>query len=891
MQIGTWVFDKISGCEVKILSVETLFGMKNIEVYDPVNKSVYTRSEEDLKESHMQDVTQMLYGFYYQTLVGKFKNDMSGAVLSSTDDSIIPLPHQVYAISRVMEGDKIRYLMADEVGLGKTIEAGMVIKELKERGLINRILVVAPKGLMLQWRDELSSKFSENFNIVLPESFESIKMLYNTQDVWKNFDQVICSIDSVKPLEKRAGWSEEKIKAYNDDRMKALVHGNWDLIIIDEAHRLAGSSSDVARYKLGKGLADASPYLLLLTATPHSGKTESFLRLMQLLDKDAFPNVNAVVKEQVGPYIIRSEKRTATNNDGELLFKKRKTKTVNVSWQIRHSDQEVLYHAVSKYVQDGYNKSRREKKAYIGFLMILMQRLMSSSTYAIRSFIERRIELLQSEVTKRVNIDFNSINEEDGESLLEEIVNTESKNIKKELEELDTLLILAKRAENQYIDVKLERLAQYLNDNDFKETKEKVIIFTEFVKTQEYLRKYLEKEGYTVATLNGSLNLMERTKVVEEFRNNHQILISTDAGGEGLNLQFCSTLFNYDLPWNPMKIEQRIGRVDRIGQEKDVNIFNFIIEDTVEFRVRTVLEEKLRIIFEEFGVDKMEDVLDAGDNEVDFTEVFVDTVISGKDIDYRTNKITAIVKDKTQKAVGMQDIIRDVRQDEKENLKDMQVVPIKAYLTLMYDYYKTFRDEEINIAEKALLKLSSPIVEKMLEELQYDIHPKEILYLKLEGINYEKGIWSLWEISISDRKDSKYYFPMFLNEDFVFRYGASNLLWEIFLNKKQNIQVQGTYRLEDEIVNKLYDSAREHGQVHFEEKRNEIEDKIAQEERKLRYAMKLRKEAIESIGLEQVKNYRLKKVQKEQEELEQMLKMQKRIIPKLTPVCFAKVGE
>ncbi|MEZ4677313.1 MAG: SNF2-related protein [Caldilineaceae bacterium] len=212
---------------------------------------------------------------------------------------------------------------------------------------------------------------------------------------WSRFDQVIVSLDSVKPLDKRRGWTAELVAAYNQSRFEDLVTAGWDLVIVDEAHRLGGSTDQVARYRLGQGLAEAAPYFLLLSATPHQGKTDAFHRLVSLLDPDAFPDVETVTRDRVAPFVIRTEKRKAVDGAGKPLFKPRRTQLAPVQWTTRHRLQALLYEAVTDYVRDGYNQALHEKQRHIGFLMILMQRLVVSSTRAIRTTLERRLAAIQ----------------------------------------------------------------------------------------------------------------------------------------------------------------------------------------------------------------------------------------------------------------------------------------------------------------------------------------------------------------------------------------------------------------------------------------------------------------------------------------------------------------
>ncbi len=239
-------------------------------------------------------------------------------LLAPIEASVIPLPHQIRALGHAIEHDRVRYLLADEVGLGKTIEAGLVMRELKLRGLVRRTLVIAPKGLVTQWVAEMQTHFGEEFRLLVPSDFSAYRRIAREDNIWRVYDQVVTPLDSVKPLEGRRGWSRQRLDEYNRERFEDLIAAGWDLVIVDEAHRLAGSTDQVARYKLGKGLAGAAPYLLLLSATPHQGKTEAFHRLVSFLDEDAFPDVGSVTRERVQPFVIRNEKRRAIDAEGEL---------------------------------------------------------------------------------------------------------------------------------------------------------------------------------------------------------------------------------------------------------------------------------------------------------------------------------------------------------------------------------------------------------------------------------------------------------------------------------------------------------------------------------------------------------------------------------------------
>lgn len=545
--IGDFVFDTIAGANVQIMERIELWGYTSYKVFNPANGSVYKATGEQLKMGGSEAQLDENY-LRYVTLLSKIKNETSAGILSALSSGVIPLPHQLHVLERALETRNIRYILADEVGLGKTIEAGMIIKELKARGLITRILVVCPTGLVSQWSVEMQEKFHEKFQVILPSDFDTIRRLTDNDDVYGQFDQVISPMDSIKPVEKHAGWSDERVEKYNQERIEAIVNSGWDLIIIDEAHRVAGSSSYVARYKLGYLLSKASPYLLLLMATPHNGKTEPFLRLVRLLDEQAFPNYKSIVKEQVAPYLIRSEKREAIDNNGNLLFKKRYTHLVELHWDERHSLQRQLYELVSSYVSKTYDKARRNRKKNMCliFLMIIMQRMVTSSTAAVRQSLEHRLRVLLEEET-RVNTmsesDWDERDIEDGDA---DAMEAMSLDRSAEIEELKMIISVAKQAEFQHHDVKVDALFDTIDELQSEDPAQKIILFTEFVGTQVYLKELLESRGYSVSVLNGSMDIEERNNALNEFKMSTGIFISTDAGGEGLNLQFANIIINYD---------------------------------------------------------------------------------------------------------------------------------------------------------------------------------------------------------------------------------------------------------------------------------------------------------------------------------------------------------
>lgn len=538
-----------------------------------------------------------------------------GEPLAIARGGVDPLPHQLAVLDRAMTADPLRLLLADEVGLGKTIEAGLVMTELKARGLVQRILVVAPKGVQLQWVAEMADRFDEEFVLVGAGGIPPDVSI----NPWRAFDQIVCSLDAVKPIRGRTGWTAERVAAHNNRRFQAMVEAGWDLVVIDEAHHVAGSSEDVARHQLGRRLADATPRLLLLSATPHSGKSDAFARLLGLLD-DGFLRGRPVERAAVAPFVVRTEKRFATDSDGRPLFRPRSTTLATVPYGERAVERS-LYEAVTGYVRHGYRRARAEGRPAVGFLVLLMQRLVSSSTAAILAALERRLVAVTAE-GQQIRL-FSDRAGEWGDLTGEEqqaaLADAQGAAWGDERAEVELLVDLARKAMAAGIDAKARYLLELLGRIARSEgdPSTKAVIFTEFVPTQEMLLQVLGGAGISAVAINGSMSITERRDAQEEFRANARVLVSTDAGGEGVNLQFAHVAINYDLPWSPTRIEQRIGRVDRIGQSHDVVAHNLVMESSIDARVLDVLQAKLAVILAELGVDKTTDVLASVETRVD----------------------------------------------------------------------------------------------------------------------------------------------------------------------------------------------------------------------------------------------------------------------------------
>jgi superfamily II DNA or RNA helicase len=857
-------------------------------------------------------------------------------LLAPIQSSVVPLPHQLYALNRAMSRDRIRYLLADEVGLGKTIEAGLILRELKLRGMARRILVVAPKGLVRQWQAEMRLHFGEKFQFIEPAELAAFRQWrVNANDdednLWRVHDQVICSLDSVKPLEGRRGWSLEQLATYNRERFEDLISASWDLVIIDESHRLGGSTEQVARYKLGAALAEAAPYLLLLSATPHQGKTDQFLRLMQLIDRDSFPDEGSVTQDRVRPFVIRTEKRVSIDAEGQPLFKPRMTRLQAVAWQSRHASQQRLYEAVTDYVRHGYNQALASKQRHIGFLMILMQRLVTSSTAAIRTTLERRLLALdtpQPQASLFENVDTDEWAELDGQTQVDIAIN--ANGLAMEKSEVEALLDLARETEAAGTDAKAEALLEliYKLQQEENDPLLKVLIFTEFVPTQAMLAGFLEIRGFSVALLNGSMDLDARAKAQQVFARDIRVLVSTDAGGEGLNLQFCHVIVNFDMPWNPMRIEQRIGRVDRIGQHHVVRAINFVLEDTVEHRVRQVLEEKLAIIAEEFGVDKASDVMDSVESEPLFDELFVHGLQNPDSIEQECDAVITQIKEKIADAKQSTDLLTDGHALEADDARKWRDHPAQFWLeraitnglparggsAVKVD--QAWRVKWVDGSESAQVCFDARTAEQnpelewvtledtraraLISELPRCVAGQPLPIVRIGGLpDSIRGVWSLWEISLSaEGFNRRRFLPLFATDDGRTFVPTAKRIWDLLLTERVEVldasgAGSGGEGDGDDWARWFEVSltaANDQGERLFSELLDEHRTRLKEDRERALYAYNARYQAIGRIGLPAVREHRRKRLEQEHQARMAALDDASACVPDLNAVMMLRVG-
>ena len=922
--IGEWCWHERHAAPCRVVDQEEVWGETAYRVWLPGKDAVVRARPRDLSplDTVQPTVEQILHTAAAAKLLDALEDNL---LLAPIQSSVVPLPHQLYALNRAMSKDRIRYLLADEVGLGKTIEAGLILRELKLRGMTKRILVVAPKGLVRQWQAEMRLHFGENFQFIEPAELSAFRQWRSDEEnLWRLHDQVICSLDSVKPLEGRRGWSLEQLSTYNRERFEDLIAASWDLVIIDEAHRMGGSTDQVARYKLGAALAEAAPYLLLLSATPHQGKTDQFHRLLQLIDRDSFPDESSVTSERVRPFVVRTEKRLAIDAEGQPLFKPRMTRLQPVAWQDRHAAQQQLYEAVTDYVRHGYNQAMAAKQRHIGFLMILMQRLVTSSTAAIRTTLEKRQALLdqpQLQPSLFDSADVDEWAELDGQTQVDLAVQTRGWEMEKA--EVDTLLELARSTEAQGTDAKAEALLEliYKLQQEENDPEMKVLIFTEFVPTQAMLADFLESRGFSVATLNGSRDLEARAKAQGVFSRDVRILVSTDAGGEGLNLQFCHVIVNFDMPWNPMRVEQRIGRVDRIGQPHIVRAINFVLADTVEYRVREVLEAKLAVIAEEFGVDKASDVMDSVETEPLFDELFVQGLQTPDSIESECDTVVSQLRSTIAESRKSSELLSDGHELDADDARKWRDHPAQFWLEraittgLPARGGKAVKDgvawqvrwadgsESAKVCFDARtaedrpdiewVTLEDPRARAVISDLPRCVSGQPLPIVRIAGLpDSVRGVWSLWEISLSaDDFSRRRFLSVFVNEEGRTFLPTAKRIWDLLLTEKvERVGAVAATDADGGFDRSKY-AAVAQGERIFTELAEEHRNRVQEERERAKYAYDARYQAIGRVGLQTVRDYRRKRLQSDHDARMAQLDAAEAYTPDLNAVLVLRVGE
>jgi superfamily II DNA or RNA helicase len=649
------------------------------------------------------EAQRLKYGFLFDPMI---------AVNTSSVD---PLPHQITAVYESMLGRQpLRFVLADDPGAGKTIMAGLLIKELIIRGDVAKCLIIAPGGLVEQWQDELDEKFNLYFDILTNEGIQASR----SGNWFTEHNLCIARLDKL---------------SRNEDVQQQVANVDWDLIIVDEAHKMAASyfGSEIRytkRFRLGQKLSACTRQLLLLTATPHNGKDQDFQLFLSLIDGDRFEGKfrDGVRSVDVSDVMRRMVKEQLVTMDGKPLFPDRYAYTVSFPLSPAEA---ALYREVTNYVREGFNAAERlqneNRKGTVGFALTMLQRRLASSPEAIFQSLRRRRERLeerlreekllkrgaeaqQKPLTETPELDTEDIEdledapESDLASAEEQIIDraTASQTIAEldlEIHRLRQLEDQAQKLRNSRQDTKWTRLAETLDDNpemfEANAARRKLVIFTEHRDTLNYLVERLATKlgsSEAVVTIHGQTPREVRRQVQELFNNDPKalVLVATDAASEGINLHKRAHLMvNYDLPWNPNRLEQRFGRIHRIGQPNICHLWNLVAEDTREGEVFIRLLHKLDEARKALG-GRVFDVLGKALKDRSLRDLMIEAILGGErqevkdkhhaqiDADFSRSRIEKLLEDRS---LVREDMSPSKVQDIREQMERAQARKLQPH--------------------------------------------------------------------------------------------------------------------------------------------------------------------------------------------------------------------
>jgi len=543
-----------------------------------------------------------------------------GQLLSISNSTVRLEPYQLACVNWVMEKLRQRALIADDVGLGKTIEAGLILKELAARNRADRVLFVVPAHLQPKWERDMQRFFDFELTTADRQWVDGERRrLGEATNIWNQPNSRLLT-------------SQAFLR--QDEFQPALEETFWDVVIIDEAHKAAKRGDSPSKTsKMAERVASNSDSLLLLSATPHDGKGEAFRSLIEYIDPFLVADTEELTSEIVDEVMIRRGKQSLYDDDGERLFPDREVNTVPIEMT---ADEAAFYEAVTEYVQSVYNRSEKLNEPAVGFAMALMQKRLVSSIGAIKATLSRRLADLTDRTSTATELSADTQAYLAGEDLEEaaqiaveeELAGLTVTESDAALEtEIETLRDLIEMAEGIAVDSKAQTVREYIHRLLADNPNEKVLLFTEYRDTLEYLLELVDTEPWAdeILTIHGDVDREQRSAIEEEFNHGRsRLLFATDAASEGIDLQeSCHIMINYELPWNPNRLEQRIGRLHRYGQDKEVKVWNFSFADTREGEIFELLQEKVETIRGQLG--NTADVLGMLD-DIDIEEVLMNSI-------------------------------------------------------------------------------------------------------------------------------------------------------------------------------------------------------------------------------------------------------------------------
>ena len=889
---------KYKGKSVEIIGRQRLFNKETLWIHI-LDTDIFTQ----VLAEELEDDDVSKNGLAYARFIAiatKIKQEIAEKhILAPYESNLIPLPHQILVLEKVMQGVQTRFMLADEVGMGKTIEAGLVLKEKKLRGEVKRILLVVPKSAMLQWQSEMKEHFAENFFIYDSDLITSMAKTFASFDAeeelnfWRQHNQIIVSIDALKPIESRQGWNQERVDAYNKYRLEMVVNADFDMVIIDEAHRMGGSSTSVSRFKMAEVLCNAVPNLLLLTATPHRGKSDHFRRLLQLMDADAFSGEGMPCIEDIQPYVMRSEKRFAVDYDGKKLFNERTTVRFDVLLDpLRHAAQIALYKHITDYVRICFGRAKSAKRNATGLVMVMLQKLASSSTDAILSALRTRLYRLENgedeDNLEGYGLDGSLDYEDDELDVSDYSVEHTSSGLKTEIEMLQKLVEEAEQCRATETDAKATALMEkiYSLRSSGIEANNKVLVFTEFRQTQDFLIRVLNEQGLKCEKVNGSMSMEERHRALVNFRDEADVLVATDAAGESLNVQFCHFVFNYDLPWNPMALEQRIGRVDRIGQKYEVKAFNMLTNNSVDYRIYNIIVEKLDIIMEELGIDKTSDVLDSTIDAKKINHLYLQSLLDPKRFEFASESWLYDIKQKLNDYKSTEGALPTISPNEinARSAAEVKYSPLPIWLeNLMMLYCQAYGLQW----RKNLINLQDPLIKQILNEVDAGMQGKIPILQSFDG-KETAGYLTIWKVSALNERESKVtYSAQFVSNQGRVFVPYANALWNKLVQDANAFQqvswetVCPDFESNTQLHNNLY-------AVFHRMEEGIMTGLQTIAEKKLR-ALDFTEQRLSRIGIENIRLAKMRRLKEEREVWMDTFRKSAHVVPEVKHILTVKI--
>ena len=754
---------------------------------------------------------------------------LAAAAAQLTSAKIDLLPHQVVLTHKIASASPRRFLIADEVGLGKTIETALVLRELASRGELNRALMVVPAGLVNNWHEELNDVFNLNFEVFGREGDVSDRR----SNAFAKHNLLIASIDTLK----------------RPARIKKLLDApRWDLVVFDEAHhctayKQGGKSKKTQNYKLAEALRDHTRDMILLSATPHQGDHFRFWKLVDLLDPTLFSSEHEMVDERhrLNPLIYRRTKADACKADGSTLFARRWVHTEAFSMS---ADERGFYHALNDYLRDGFALAKQQggKARALGFVMTIFQKIAASSFAAVHRTLRRRLIALTvhegvlhdqnldidqrdeafNEARELIRSEFGLGNDRMADVDIDQLLNDMKRKLLKRLDEEELSLasdsysdeLETSAAEDAAMNAvsyalpeersRIKSLLQLVPEaRESKVTKligaldvlwkqdadERVVIFATYLGTVEMLGEEIERAypGKGVVVLKGGDH---GSKVAAERKfkqaGGPRIMICTAAGREGINLQHARVLFNFDLPWNPMDLEQRIGRIHRYGQKDTAQVYNLVLGDTIEGRVFLLLDEKLQDIALALGKvdeqgnvaeDLRSQILGQLTEQINYQSLYSEA-LADPELKRTSLELEAAMDNAKDARTAVFELFQDLDRfslddyaplaDTQESMDDLvrfiqKALPFEGetieprsehQFALMQDgveqlLFTTDRDEANESESLHLIGLDHPRVADLLEE--YRSLPAEQIAISVSS-DYPGSVVAIWEIQTENEK-------------------------------------------------------------------------------------------------------------------------------------------